>query len=88
MPQTTSKGSRSRDLVSAGSELLSPYRAKRNVVINQSLGSVFRWTASITGGLFGFQLEKWILASILSMKKIIVDRLPRCELMRLSEMGK
>lgn len=43
MPQTTSKGSRSRDLVSAGSELLSPYRAKRNVVIKKSLGSVFPW---------------------------------------------
>lgn len=55
MPQTTSKGSRSRDLVSAGSELLSPYRAKRNVVIKKSLSSVFRWTASIVRWIYNLE---------------------------------
>jgi len=55
VPQTTSKGSRSRDLVSAGSELLSPYRAKRNVVIKKSLGSVFRWTASIVRWIYSLE---------------------------------
>lgn len=50
MPQTTSKGSRSRDLVSAGSELLSPYRAKRNVLIKSVFGlpaSIVRWIYSL-----------------------------------------
>lgn len=64
MPQTTSKGSRSRDLVSAGSELLSP-PADKGLAVN-----IVIELKGLKGWVVWSFMKKWKACPFLSVLKV------------------